>query len=289
MKKIGFIGTGIMGSAMVGHLMDAGYELTLYNRTKSKAESLLARGAKWADTPAECAKGQDVVMTIVGYPKDVEEIYLNDDGILEAADKETYVVDMTTSSPSLAQEIYEVAKEKGVYAVDSPVTGGEVGAINGTLTVLVGGDEEAYEALKPVFSTFASRVIHEGSAGSGQKTKACNQIAIAGTLMGVCEAFAYAKSAGLDPQKVFDSISEGAASSFQMKTVVKAGLDGNFQPGFMLKHLIKDLKISLDTAAYFGLELPIAEVSLDMAQTLAERGYGNRGTQIMLKADRHIH
>ena len=283
LKKIGFIGTGIMGAAMAGHLMDAGYEVSVYNRTKSKADKLVERGAKWCNSPSECAEGQDVVITIVGYPKDVEQVYLSDDGIIANAKEGAFIVDMTTSSPILAEKIYEAAKSKKIHAVDAPVTGGDVGAKNATLTILVGGDEADFESLKPVFEVIGKNIVYEGSAGAGQKTKACNQIAIAGTLAGVCEAFAYAKASGLDIEKVYDAISTGAAGSFQMTGVVRNGLNGNFNPGFMLKHLAKDLAIGTETGTAYGTALPILATVLSQLRKMESEGKGNEGTQALLK------
>ena len=262
LKKIGFVGTGIMGAAMAGHLMDAGFEVSVYNRTKSKAQSLIERGAKWCDTVSECATNQDVIISIVGYPKDVEQIYLAEDGIINSAKVGTYLVDMTTSSPILAEKIFNAAKNKNLHAVDAPVTGGDVGAKNATLTILVGGNVEDFNALKPIFEVIGKNIVYEGVAGSGQKTKIANQIAIAGTLAGVCEAFSYAKAAGLDVEKVYSAISTGAASSFQMTGVARQGLDGNFNPGFMLKHLGKDLAIGNETSTAYGASLPILAMVL---------------------------
>ena len=273
LKKIGFIGTGIMGSAMAGHLMDAGFELSVYNRTKSKAQSLIERGAKWCDTVGDCAAGQDVVITIVGYPKDVEQIYLGAGGIIESARAGAYLVDMTTSSPILAEKIFAAAEAKNLHAVDAPVTGGDVGAKNATLTILVGGEEKSFDALQPVFKAMGKNIVYEGSAGAGQKTKACNQIAIAGTLAGVCEAFAYAKASGLDVEKVYSAIATGAAK----------GLDGDFNPGFMLKHFGKDLAIGNETATAYGASLPILAMVLHEIHKLEESGEGNLGTQALLK------
>ncbi|WP_295163153.1 NAD(P)-dependent oxidoreductase [Selenomonas sp. F0473] len=283
MKKIGFIGLGLMGAPMAGHLMDAGYELSVYNRTKSKADALIARGARYCDTPAACAKGQDAVITIVGYPKDVEALYLGADGILENLPPGTYTADMTTSSPTLAERIYEEAKARGIRALDAPVTGGDMGARAGTLNILVGGDEEAFNAMRPVFAAMGSNIIYEGAAGAGQKTKAANQIAIAGTLAGACEAFAYARTMGLDVEKVFASISGGAAASFQMSHMVRMALDGNFDPGFMLKHFIKDMNIGVETGSARGLTLPVLRQVLEEARTLEDKGLGAEGTQSLLK------
>ncbi len=283
MKKIGFIGTGIMGAAMAGHLMDAGFELSVYNRTKSKAAGLIERGAKWCDTVGECATGQDVVITIVGYPKDVEQIYLGAGGIIDSAQAGAYLVDMTTSSPILAEKIFAAAAKKNLHAVDAPVTGGDVGAKNASLTILVGGAEDDFNALQPVFAAMGKNIVYEGSAGAGQKTKACNQIAIAGTLAGVCEAFAYAKASGLDVEKVYSAIASGAAGSFQMTGVARKGLDGDFSPGFMTKHFGKDLAISNETATAYGASLPVLAMVLHEVRKLEEAGNGDLGTQALLK------
>ena len=283
MKKIGFIGLGIMGAAMAGHLIDAGYELSVYNRTKSKAEPLLARGARYCESPGQCAAGQDAVITIVGYPKDVEEIYLGADGILDNLAPGAYVADMTTSSPSLAVRIYEEAKKRGIRALDAPVTGGDMGAQNATLNILVGGDEDAFHAMQPLFAAMGKNIVYEGAAGAGQMTKAANQIAIAGTLAGACEAFAYARAAGLDPEKVFSSISGGAAASFQMSNMIRKALDGDFAPGFMIKHFVKDMNIGAETSQEYGIDLPVLEQVLREARSLEANGGGTEGTQSLLK------
>ena len=283
LKKIGFIGTGIMGAAMAGHLMDAGFEVSVYNRTKSKAQGLIERGARWCDTAGECVKGQDVVITIIGYPKDVEETYLDAGGIIDSAKAGAYLVDMTTSSPILAEKIFAAAKAKGLHAVDAPVTGGDIGARNGTLTILVGGEEADFNALQPVFKAMGKNIVYEGAAGAGQKTKACNQIAVAGALVGACEAFAYAKASGLDVEKVYSAISTGAASSFQMTGVARKGLDGDFNPGFMLKHLGKDLAIGTETATAYGTSLPVLAMILHEVRQMESSGEGTLGTQALLK------
>lgn len=283
MKRIGFIGLGIMGAAMASHLMDAGYELTVYNRTKAKADALVAAGAHYCDSPAACARGQDAVLTIVGYPKDVEEVYLGAEGILHSLDAGAYTADMTTSSPALAERIYAEAKKRGIHALDAPVTGGDMGARNATLNILVGGDEDAFLAMQPVFAAMGKNIIYEGPAGAGQKTKAANQIAIAGALAGACEAFAYARAAGLDVEKVFASISGGAAASFQMSNMVRMALDGNFNPGFMIKHFVKDMTIGAETGREYGIDLPVLEQVLHEARALEARGGGADGTQSLLK------
>ena len=277
--KIGFIGTGIMGNAMAGHLLDAGHEIAVYNRTKSKAQNLIDRGAKWCESPGECSRDRDVIITIVGYPKDVEEVYLGANGILENAREGSFVVDMTTSSPELAQRIFNEARNRKIHALDAPVTGGDTGAKNATLTILVGGDESDFNQLKPIFEILGKNIVYEGSAGAGQKTKAANQIAIAGALAGACEAFVFAKKNGLDVQKVFDAISTGSAASTQMSGIVKRGLDGNFDPGFMIKHLAKDLRIASESE----IDLPIFKLVLEELTKLEQDGIGSEGTQALLK------
>ena len=283
LKKVGFIGTGIMGAAMAGHLMNAGFELSVYNRTKSKADELVKRGVKWCDTPGECAKGQDVVITMVGYPKDVEQVYLGEDGIVANAKVGAYIMDMTTSSPILAEKIYNAADSKGIHAIDAPVTGGDTGAKNATLTIFVGGNEADFNALKPVFEAMGKNIVYMGTAGAGQKAKMSNQIALAGALAGACEAFAYAKAAGLDIDKVYNSISTGSAGSVQMTNIVKRGLDGDFNPGFMIKHLAKDLAIGTETGTSYGTALPILAMVLNELRKMEDLGKGNEGTQSLLK------
>ena len=283
LRKIGFIGTGIMGAAMAGHLMDAGFELSVYNRTKSKAQGLIERGAHWCETVGELAKDQDVIITIVGYPKDVEAIYLGADGLIDNAKAGAYLIDMTTSSPILAEKIFTVAKSKGLHALDAPVTGGDIGARNATLSILVGGEQDDFDALQPVFAAMGNNIVREGAAGAGQKTKACNQIAVAGALVGACEAFAYAKASGLDVEKVYAAIATGAASSFQMTGVARKGLSGDFNPGFMLKHFGKDLAIGNETATAYGTSLPVLAMILHEVRKMESAGNGNLGTQALLK------
>lgn len=282
-KKIGFIGTGIMGSAMIRNLMKAGFMLSVYNRTKGKAQPLLEEGAQWCDTPADCAAQSDVVITIVGYPKDVEEVYFGENGIFAGAKEGTYVVDMTTSSPSLAERIFIDAEKRGLHAVDAPVTGGDSGAKAGTLTILAGGKEEDFQALLPVFEGMGKTIAYMGPAGCGQHTKLCNQIAIAGALSGACEAISYARSVGLDEEKMVDTIATGAASSFQLTNVAKKGMEGDFAPGFMLKHFIKDMNLADEEALAKGLKLDVTELVRDLSRQLEEEGLGTEGTQALLK------
>ena len=283
MKKIGFIGVGIMGKSMVRNLRKAGYEVSIYTRTKAKVEDVIAEGARWCDTVAECAKGQDAVITIVGYPKDVEEVYFGESGIIANADKGTYLIDMTTTSPKLAVRIYEEAMKAGLYALDAPVTGGDTGAKAGTLTILAGGDKEVFDACLPVLEAMGKNINYEGKAGNGQHTKMCNQIAIAGALAGACEAMVYAKKVGLDVDVMLKSISTGAAGSAQMNNVASKALVNNFEPGFFLKHFIKDMSLADEEAKDVSAELTVLEDVLSMCRELEAEGMGDLGTQALIK------
>ena len=283
MKKIGFIGVGIMGKSMVRNLRKAGYEVAIYTRTKAKAEDVIAEGAVWCDTAAECAKGRDVVITIVGYPKDVEEVYFGDNGIIANADPGTYVIDMTTTSPRLAVRIWEEAEKAGLHAVDAPVTGGDTGVKAGTLTILAGGKKEDFDACVPVFEAMGKNINYEGKAGNGQHTKMCNQIAIAGALAGACEAMVYAKNTGLDVDTMLKSISTGAAGSAQMNNVASKAAKDDYAPGFFLKHFIKDMGIADEEALAVDTRLGVLEDVLGMAKKLESEGMGDLGTQALIK------
>ena len=283
MKKIGFIGVGIMGKSMVRNLRKAGYEVAIYTRTKAKAEDVIAEGAVWCDTAAECAKGRDVVITIVGYPKDVEEVYFGDNGIIANADPGTYVIDMTTTSPRLAVRIWEEAEKAGLHAVDAPVTGVDTGAKAGTLTILAGGKKEDFDACVPVFEAMGKNINYEGKAGNGQHTKMCNQIAIAGALAGACEAMVYAKNTGLDVDTMLKSISTGAAGSAQMNNVASKAAKDDYAPGFFLKHFIKDMGIADEEALAADTRLGVLEDVLGMAKKLESEGMGDLGTQALIK------
>lgn len=283
MKKIGLIGVGIMGKSMVRNLRKAGYEVAIYTRTKAKAEDVIAEGAVWCDTAAECAKGRDVVITIVGYPKDVEEVYFGDNGIIANADPGTYVIDMTTTSPRLAVRIWEEAEKAGLHAVDAPVTGGDTGAKAGTLTILAGGKKEDFDACVPVFEAMGKNINYEGKAGNGQHTKMCNQIAIAGALAGACEAMVYAKNTGLDVDTMLKSISTGAAGSAQMNNVASKAAKDDYAPGFFLKHFIKDMGIADEEALAVDTRLGVLEDVLGMAKKLESEGMGDLGTQALIK------
>lgn len=282
MQKIGFIGLGIMGKSMTRNLMKAGYELHIYARTKAKVEDIISEGAVFHETAGECAKASEAVITIVGYPKDVEEVYFGDNGILDSAKTGTYVIDMTTSSPKLAKKIYEAAKEKGIHAMDAPVTGGDTGAKNGTLSILVGGDKEDYEACHGVFEAMGTNINYEGGPGCGQHTKMANQIMIAGTLSGVCEAMSYAKAQGLDLQTLLDSVATGAAGSKQLDAFGVKIMNGDYAPGFFMKHFIKDMNLAVEEADAQGLDLKVLKQVLANYRTL-EAEYGDLGTQTLIK------
>lgn len=282
-KKIGFIGTGVMGASMVRHLLAAGYEVHVYNRTKRKADALLEEGATWQSSPALVTKNSDVIITIVGYPEDVEQIYLGEEGIIASAKSGDVVIDMTTSTPSLAKEIYHAAKEKGVAALDAPVSGGDKGAKAGTLSTMVGGDEEAFQKVLPIFETFSSKVLLQGPAGSGQHTKMANQIMIAGTMTGMTELLVYAKEAGLDMNRVIDQVGSGAAGNWSLSNYSPRILQGDFSPGFFVKHFVKDLKIALDEAEKMGINLPGTQLAKELYEKLMEKNGENDGTQALIK------
>ena len=281
-KKIGFIGTGVMGSSMAKHLQDAGYELGIYTRTKAKAQELLDRGMTWFATPAEVATWSDVVISMVGYPQDVEEVYLGENGVLSTK-AGGYIVDMTTSSPKLAQKLYEAAKAKGIAALDAPVSGGDLGARNATLAIMVGGDEEAFQALLPVFQVMGKTISYFGKAGSGQYTKMANQIAIAAGMMAVAESLVYAEKMGLDANKVLETIETGAAGSWSLSNLGRRMLKGDDKPGFYIKHFIKDMRIAIETAHEAGLNLPGLEKAKELYDQLAAQGLENKGTQAIIQ------
>ncbi len=280
---IGFIGTGVMGKSMATNLMDAGYPVVVYSRTKEKAQSLLDKGAKWADSPKTVAEEANVIITIVGYPSDVKEVYLGENGLIPNGREHTYLIDMTTSTPSLAKEIYEAAKVKGMHALDAPVSGGDIGARVAKLSIMVGGDEEDFTKVLPIFQVLGTNIVYQGKAGAGQHTKMCNQIVIASNMIGVSEAMAYAKKSGLDPETVLKSISSGAAGSWSLSNLAPRMIQGNFEPGFYIKHFIKDMTIALEEAEQMGMEAPGLALALSLYKQLAERGEENSGTQALFK------
>lgn len=283
MKKIGFIGVGIMGKSMVRNLMKAGYELHIFARTKSKVEDVISEGAIFHDMIGDCVKDVEAVITMVGFPQDVEEIYYDPMNILDSAKEGTYLIDMTTTSPMIAAQLHENGKKRGFHVLDAPVTGGDSGAREGTLSILVGGEREDYEACMPLFEAMGTNINYMGKAGNGQHAKMANQILIAGALSGVCEAIAYAKAKELDLQTLLDALSTGAAGSRQLDTFGPKILNGDYDPGFFLKHFVKDMKLALIEANRSELDLEMLSLVLSNYQILEAQGYGDLGTQALMK------
>jgi len=282
--RIGWIGTGVMGLSMCGHLMDAGHPATVFNRTRAKAEPLLAKGAAWAESPRAVAEASDVVFTIVGYPDDVRRVYLEADGVLAGLAPGKIAVDMTTTSPSLAVEIFAAAQAKGAHTLDAPVSGGDVGAKNAALSIMVGGEANIFEAVRPLFERMGRIIAHQGAAGAGQHTKMCNQIVIAGSMIGMCESLLYATRAGLDPQAMLGSITKGAAGCWSLDNLAPRILKGDFAPGFMIDHFVKDMGIALDEAGRMGLTLPGLALVHSLYEGAARHGHGRDGTQALFLA-----
>jgi len=282
--NIGWIGTGVMGRSMCLHLMDKKFGMTVYNRSRDKAESLITEGAKWVSSPSEVAKASDVVFTMLGFPKDVEEVYMGKEGIFSGIKKGSMIVDMTTTSPSLAQQIYSIAKEKGVDAVDAPVSGGDVGARSGNLSIMVGGDPQIVEKIKPLMEAMGKKIVHQGPAGSGQHAKMCNQIVIAGTMIGVCESLIYGYKAGLDMKTMLSSISGGAAACWALDNYAPRILNRDFKPGFFVEHFIKDMGIALDEAKRMHLVLPGLALANQLYMSVLAHGGGKSGTQALMLA-----
>ncbi len=281
-ETIGFIGTGVMGSSMARHLQAAGCKVGIYTRTRARAQALLDLGMKWYDAPAQLAADSDVVISMVGYPCDVESIYMEENGVLSAK-KGGYIVDMTTSSPKLAQRLYAAAKEKGIAALDAPVSGGDSGARNASLAIMVGGDAAAFDALLPVFQAMGKTINYFGGAGCGQYTKMANQIAIAAGMLGVAESLAYAQKMGLEAGKVLETIETGAAGSWSLSNLGRRMLRGDDAPGFYIKHFIKDMRIALESAREAGLELPGLQQAKKLYDQLAAEGMEDKGTQAIIK------
>ncbi len=282
--RIGWIGTGVMGSSMCGHLLGAGFSTTVYNRTREKAERLLGRGALWAMSPKEVAEAADVVFTIVGYPDDVRAVILGEDGVLAGCQEGNVVVDMTTSEPSLAIEIAEAATEKGVQAIDAPVSGGDVGAREGTLSIMIGGDGETVEALGPCWEAMGRTIVHQGGPGAGQHTKMVNQVLIATNMIGVCEALLYGYRAGLDLTTVMKSVASGAAGSWSLSNLGARIIDNNFDPGFFVEHFVKDMGIALEESKRMGLSMPGLALAHQLYLSLVALGGDRDGTQALMLA-----
>jgi 3-hydroxyisobutyrate dehydrogenase len=282
--RIGWIGTGVMGSSMCGHLIDKGYAATVFNRTRDKARPLLDRGAQWADSPQQLAERADVIFLIVGFPKDVREVVLGPSGVLAGRTTGKTIVDMTTSEPSLAQEIYQRARAHGVASLDAPVSGGDVGAREARLSIMIGGDRDVAERLRPLFEAMGKTIVYQGPAGAGQHTKMVNQILIATGMIGVCEALLYGYKAGLDLNKVLESVSGGAAGSWSLSNYGPRILKGNFEPGFFVEHFIKDMGIALAEAKRMNLSLPGLALAEQLYVALQAQGYGRKGTQALMLA-----
>lgn len=282
-STIGFIGLGVMGKSMARNLVKAGYEVVAYTRTKEKALDILDDGVVWIESPEAITEKADIIITMVGYPSDVEQIYLGEKGIVHTARPGSFLIDMTTSTPTLAKKIYNESKKKGIYSVDAPVSGGDIGAREGKLSIMVGGDHEVCEALQPIFQVLGSNIVYQGNAGAGQHTKMCNQIAIASNMLGVCEAVVYAEKAGLDPTTVLKSISSGAAGSWSLSNLAPRIIGGDFSPGFYIKHFIKDMTIALNEAEQMGMLTPGLSLAKSLYEKLAEQGEENSGTQALYK------
>ncbi|MFV2069742.1 MAG: NAD(P)-dependent oxidoreductase [Pirellulales bacterium] len=279
--RIGWIGTGVMGRSMCGHLIDAGFRMTVTTRTRSKAEGLVERGAAWADTPLDVAQQSDVVFSMVGFPEDVRAVLLGPSGALAGCQSGDVLVDMTTSRPSLAREIDEAARARNVFAIDAPVSGGDVGARQGTLSIMIGGDESVVRALDPCWQAMGGTIVHQGGPGAGQHTKMVNQTLIASNMVGLCEALLYAYQAGLDLTRVMQSVASGAAGSWSLSNLGPRIIDGNFDPGFFVEHFIKDMGIALEEAKRMGLSMPGLALAHQLYIALAAQGHTRDGTHAL--------
>jgi 3-hydroxyisobutyrate dehydrogenase len=284
MTRVGFIGTGVMGRSMAGHILKAGYPLSVFTRTRTKAQPLLDAGAEWAESPQRLAARCDVVIGIVGLPSDVREVFLGREGVLSADRRPAVVIDMATSEPALAVEIYESARRLGVAALDAPVSGGDVGARNATLSIMVGGDRSTFDAVLPLFNCMGKTVVYQGPPGSGQHTKMVNQTLIAGALSGVCEALLYARRAGLDPTKVLQSVGGGAAASWQLANLAPRIIAGDFEPGFFVEHFVKDLAIVLDEARRMKTAMPVTGLVAQLFNSVQALGLSDKGTHALMLA-----
>jgi len=282
-KHIGWIGTGVMGKSMCAHIMNAGYSVSVYNRTKEKANDLIQMGAIWCSNPKEVAEKCDILFTIVGFPIDVEEVYLGENGVLKTIKKNSIIVDMTTSEPSLAQKIYNEAKKMGVSSLDAPVSGGDVGAKNGTLAIMIGGDKEAYETVLPFFNLMGQNISYMGKEGAGQHTKMSNQILIASTMIGTIESLLYAYKAGNDLDEVINVIGKGAAGCWSINNLGPRVAKGNFEPGFFIKHFVKDMGIALKEAKLMNLALPGLALAYQFYMYAMALGFENLGSQGLYK------
>ena len=282
--RIGWIGTGMMGSSMCGHLLTTGYHVTVHSRTKAKAKPLLDLGATWAENPRVVAAESNTIFTMVGFPQDVRTVYFSETGILAGAQLGSVLVDMTTTDPALSREIDERATAKGLSAIDAPVSGGDVGARNATLSIMVGGDRKAVQAVMPLFELLGKKIVHQGGPGSGQHAKLCNQIVIAGTMVGVCESLLYGYKAGLDLNRMLESIRGGAAACWTLDNLAPRILQRNFDPGFFVEHFIKDMGLALEESKRMGLVLPGLTLVHQLYQTVQTLGHGRSGTHALILA-----
>ena len=282
--RIGWIGTGVMGLSMCGHLLENGYRTSVYNRTKKKASPLLKKGAEWLPSPREVAEKSDIVFTIVGFPEDVREVYFGPDGVLAGLGKGGVAVDMTTTEPSLAVDIYNAARKLGIKTVDAPVSGGDTGARNAALSIMAGGDKQVVNALMPLFRLMGKNIVYHGKAGSGQHAKMCNQIMVAGLMIGMCETLLYAYKSGLDPAKMLESVGRGAAASWMLDNLAPRILKGDFNPGFYVEHFIKDMGIALAEAERMDLVLPGLSLVRELYVAARAQGHGRKGTQALILA-----
>ena len=282
--RIGWIGTGVMGTSMCGHLMNAGFAVTVYSRTKQKADALIGKGAMWAASPKEVAQNSDVIFSIVGFPSDVRAVMLGDDGALAGSKAGNVLVDMTTSQPSLAVEIYAAAQSKGVHSVDAPVSGGDIGARNAALSIMIGGDAEVVVALQPLWDAMGKTIVHQGGAGAGQHTKMVNQILIATGMIGVCEALLYGYKSGLDLTTILKSVGSGAAGSWSLTNLGPRVIANNFDPGFFVEHFIKDMGIALEESRRMGLSMPGLALGQQLYLAVKAQGFGRNGTHALMLA-----
>jgi 3-hydroxyisobutyrate dehydrogenase len=280
---IGFIGTGVMGASMARHLLDAGHPLYVYNRTRDKAQALIDAGATWCDKPELVAEHSAIAITMVGMPSDVEALYLGEQGLIARSRGGALLIDMTTSDPELARSIARAGRERDIAVVDAPVSGGDIGARNATLSIMVGADAPAYERALPIFQRLGKTIVHQGPPGSGQYTKLCNQVAIAATMLSVSESMALATAAGLDPSRVLESITSGAANSWSLGQLMPRALKGDFAPGFAVRHFVKDLRIAFECAERLGLELHGLSLAKRLYEQLLAQGDGDKGTQVLLR------
>lgn len=283
-KIIGWIGTGLMGNPMVKHLLKAGYKVNVHNRTKDKSDDLIGMGCSWFDTPAALAANSEVIVTIIGFPKDVEECYFGEKGIFKDLKPGALLIDMTTTKPSLAIKIAEEAEKIGSEFIDAPVSGGQLGAINGTLSIMIGGKKEVVNTVLPLFEVFGKNMVYQGKAGAGQHTKMCNQITIAGTLIGVCEGLIYGAKAGLDLNTMLESITKGAAGCWSLDVLAPKIVKGDYSPGFSVNNFVKDLTIGLEEAEAMKLSLPGLSLVKQLYITIQAMDKGSSGNQALYLA-----